>query len=139
MATRFPSDEWFEELKERLNDDETYAEQAAGWGTDFDGDFIFTIDPADGLEETVHYYIGLYDGECTEVYEVDNPAAADYGYQMSGDYNAWQKLAEDELGAIEGIMSGAFELDGSMNTLLKYQDAATTLVGTCGDIDTEYV
>lgn len=139
MAKQFPSDEWFDELKDRLNSNETYAQQAEGWGTDFDGDFIFTIEPGNGLNEVVHYYIGLYDGECTEVYEVENPAAEDNGFEMSGDYSSWQQLVRGELGAIEGIMSGDFELDGSMNDLLKYQDAATTFVGTCSEIDTEFV
>ena len=48
-------------------------------------------------------------------------------------------LVQGELGAIEGIMSGEFELQGSMNTLLKYQNAATTFVGTCSEIDTKFV
>lgn len=139
MAKQFPGDEWFDELKDRLNDNETYSEEASGWGTDFDGDFIFTIKPGDGLHESVHYYIGLHDGDCTEVYEVSNPAAEDNGFQMSGEYSSWKQLVRGELGAIEGIMSGDFELDGSMNTLLKYQDAATTFVGTCSEIDTEFV
>ena len=139
MTELFPSQEWFEELKDRLNSNDEYAEQAEGWGTDFNGDFIFTIQPAGSLEETVQYYIGLHDGECTEVYEVDDPASEDNGFNMVGDYDAWQMLAQGELGAIEGIMSGDFELQGSMNTLLKYQNAATTFVGTCSEIDTKFV
>lgn len=139
MAKTFPSDEWFDELKDRLNSNETYAEQAEGWGLDFDGDFVFTIQPADELGETVQYFIGLLDGECTEVYRIDDPASEDFGFEMIGDYASWKRLVRGELGAIEGIMSGDFELDGSMNTLLKYQDAATTFVGTCSEIDTEFV
>lgn len=138
MAKPFPSDQWFGELEDRLNSNETYSEQATGWGTDFDGDFIFTIEAGDGLSESVHYYIGLHDGECTETYEVSNPAGEGNGFEMSGDYASWKELVRGELGAIEGIMSGDFELDGSMNTLLKYQDAATTFVGTCSEIDTEF-
>lgn len=139
MAKQFPSDEWFEELKRRLNDNDTYSEQAEGWGVDFDGDFIFTVQPGDGLNETVQYFIGLHDGDCTEVYEVDDPTEEKNGFNLIGDYSSWQDLARGELGAIEGIMSGDFELEGSMNTLLKYQDAATTFVGTCSEIETEFV
>lgn len=43
------------------------------------------------------------------------------------------------MGAIEGIMSGQFELDGDLNTLMQYQDAATTLVEHCAEIDTDVV
>lgn len=43
------------------------------------------------------------------------------------------------MGAIEGIMSGQFELDGDLNTLMQYQDAATTLVEHFTKIDTDVV
>lgn len=139
MAETFPSIDWFEELKERLNDNETYAEQAAGYGVDFDGDYVFTIEAGDGLTETVHYYVGLEDGECTGVREVDSPDAVDTGFQLSGEYDSWKSVVRGEMGAVEGIMGGDLELDGDMNTLLKYQDAATTFVDTCSEIETEFV
>lgn len=139
MAETFPGIDWFEELKERLNDNETYAEQAAGYGVDFDGDYVFTIEAGDGLTETVHYYVGLEDGACTGVREVDSPDAVDTGFQLSGEYPSWKSVVRGEMGAVEGIMGGDLELDGDMNTLLKYQDAATTFVDTCSEIETEFV
>lgn len=139
MAKTFPSDEWFDELGDRLNANETYGEQAAGYGVDFNGDYIFTIEAGDGLPETHHYFIGLEDGDCTGTRPIDNPAEADNGFELSGPYGNWKELVRGEMGAIEGIMGGDFELDGSMNTLLKYQDAATTFVETCSEIDTEFV
>jgi putative sterol carrier protein len=139
MATKFPSDEWFDELEDRLNANETYSEQAAGWGVDFDGDFMFTIEAGDGLPETHHYFIGLEDGDCTGTRPIGNPAEVDNGFELSGSYGNWQNLVRGEMGAIEGIMGGDFELDGSMNTLLKYQDAATTFVESCSEIETEFV
>jgi putative sterol carrier protein len=139
MATQFPSDEWFEELADRLNANETYGEQAEGYGVDFNGDYIFTVEAGDGLAETYHYFIGLEDGDCTGTRRIDNPAEVDSGFELSSSYGNWQNLVRGEMGAIEGIMGGEFELDGSMNTLLKYQDAATTFVETCSEIETEFV
>jgi putative sterol carrier protein len=139
MAKTFPSDDWFGELEDRLNANETYKEQAEGYGVDFNGDFIFTIEAGDGLTETHHYFIGLEDGDCTGTRPIDNPADADDGFQLSGPYGNWKNLVNGEMGAIEGIMGGDFELDGDMNTLLKYQNAATTFVETCSEIDTEFV
>lgn len=139
MAKTFPSQTWFEELQDRLNSNETYNQEASGYGVDFNGDYLFTIEAGDGLTQTAHYFIGLEDGECTEVYEVDNPNEAGHGFQLSGSYGNWKRLVRGETGAIEGIMSGDFELGGSMNTLLKYQNAATTFVETCSEIDTEFV
>jgi putative sterol carrier protein len=139
MDTEFPTVEWFEELQTRLNEDDTYGEQAAGYGVDFNGDYLFTIDPDDGLSERHHYYVGLEDGDCTEVYAVDSPAEADTGFELSGDYSSWKELVRGRMGAIEGIMSGEFELDGDMNTLMQYQDAAATLVEHCAEIESDFV
>lgn len=139
MAKTFPGIDWFEELEQRLNDNETYGDQAAGYGVDFDGDYIFTIEAGDGLSETVHYYVGLEDGNCTGVEAVESPDAVDTGFQLSGGYASWKAVVRGEMGAVEGIMGGDLELDGDMNTLLKYQDAATTFVDTCSEIETEFV
>jgi putative sterol carrier protein len=139
MTKTFPSDEWFDELEDRLNESETYGEEAEGWGVDFDGDFIFSIGAGDGLTESQHYYIGLEDGDCTGTRPVDNPAEVANGFELSGAYADWKSLVRGEMGAIEGIMGGDFELDGDMNTLLSYQNAATTFVETCSEIETEFV
>lgn len=138
MAIRFPSDEWFEELKTRLNENEEYERQAEGWGVDFNGDYILTIQAGNGLDETVQYFVGLKDGKCTEVHRVEDPAEEDNGFELIGSYDTWKRLVRGDLGAIEGLMSGDFEMEGSMNTLLKYQDAATTFVEQCDEIDTEF-
>lgn len=138
-ALTFPSEGWFEELQDRLNNNQTYNKQASGYGVDFNGDYVFTIEAGDGLDTTYHCFIGLEDGKCTETREVNSPSDVENGFQLTGPYGNWKMLVRGEMGAIEGIMGGDFELDGSMNTLLKYQDAATTFVETCSDIDTEFV
>lgn len=138
MPTEFPGDEWFAELRDRLNDNDTYGEQAAGYGVDWNGDYVFTIEAGDGLEETVHYFVGLEDGDCTGVHEVDSLEDVDYGFELSGPYGNWQEVVRGEMGAIEGIMGGDFELDGDLNKLLEYQDAATTFVETCSEIETTF-
>lgn len=139
MSKTFPSQEWFEELKERANNNDTYNEQASGYGVDFNGDYVFTITANEGLEETVHYFIGLEDGKCTDVYEVDSVDEVDNGYELTGPYSSWKKLVTGEMEVVKGVMSGSFELNGSMNTLIKYQDAAETFFNICPEIDTEFV
>lgn len=51
MTDWFPSEEWLESYRARLDDDETYAAESEGWGTDFDGDFLFVLEHLP-LEET---------------------------------------------------------------------------------------
>lgn len=139
MATTFPSETWMEELKRELNEDEAYEEAASGWGLDFDGDFVFHIQPDEGLEEARFFYVGLEDGRCTGVREVEGVDEADAGFVYRGPYSKWKRAIRGEIGPIEGLMSGHFELDGDMQTLLQYSDAATRFVETSSRIDTDFV
>ncbi|MFB6282337.1 MAG: SCP2 sterol-binding domain-containing protein [Halobacteria archaeon] len=149
MAVEFPSDEWIEAWKDKLNDNEEYREKAQDWGLDFNGDFLFTIEPDnEALKEEfedrvsdkgdIHYYVGLEAGECTEVYPVQNPSDEEYGFEIVGPFSNWEALTRGEIGAIDGLMSGKFELNGNMQQVMQYSDAAVNMVETASDIETEY-
>lgn len=43
MTNWFPSREWLEAYRDRLNENETYETQSEGWGVDFEGGFVFEI------------------------------------------------------------------------------------------------
>lgn len=98
-----------------------------------------SIESRTRLEETVHCLVGLEDGDCTGVHGVESLEDVEYGFELSGPYGNWQEVVRGEMGAIEGIMGGDFELDGDLNKLMEYQDAATTFVETYAEIETEFV
>jgi putative sterol carrier protein len=60
------------------------------------------------------------------------------GFVYRGDYSDWVKLNEGEIGAIDGMMSGVFELEGDMQKVLQYSDAAVVMTENAGSIDTDY-
>ena len=138
MAYEFPSEAWMEEYKNRLNESEEYGEQGAGWGVGFDGDFIFHIVADDRLPEDRYFYIALEDGKCTAVREVDDPSEVEHGFVMRGADSDWQKLNDGEMGAIDGMMSGVFDLEGDMQKVMQYSGAAVAMTETSASIDTEY-
>jgi len=138
MTFQFPSEAWMEEYKNRLNESEEYGEQGAGWGVGFNGDFIFHIVADDRLPEDRYFYIALEDGNCTAVKEVDDLEEVDYGFVMRGTYSDWQKLNNGEMGAIDGMMSGVFDLEGDMQKVMQYSGAAVTMTEISSSIDTEY-
>jgi putative sterol carrier protein len=138
MAFQYPSEEWMEEYRSRLNENETYAEKGAGWGVDFNGDFIFHLQADGDLPEDRYFFVGLEDGKCTEVREIDDPESVDYGFIMRGAYGDWKKLNEGEMGAIDGMMSGRFDLEGDMQKVMQYSEAAVAMTETSTTIDTEY-
>ena len=95
--TYFPSQGWFDEYREPINDDNAYAEAAADWGVDFDGDFVFEMRemPVDDLEAAAmpdglaaepdryvseedgdhvgYALLGLEGGECTDARLLEDP------------------------------------------------------------------
>lgn len=138
MATPFPSDEWIREWRAQLNENEEYAEKARGWGVGFDGDFIFHVGADDRLPEDHYFYIALEDGECTEAREIDHPDEVDVGFVYRGDYSDWVALNTGDVGPIDGMMSGVFDIDGDMQKVLQYSEAAVAMTETGRQIDTDY-
>lgn len=53
MTEWFPSSEWLETYRARLNENGTYDAASEGWGVDFDGDFVFEISELPVAETTI--------------------------------------------------------------------------------------
>lgn len=159
----FPSQAWFAAYENRINDDPEYEQTSQGWGVDFDGDFIFEMtempieamnvdampdylrDEMDTyLHETdadgyVGYaYLGLEDGRCTDAYLVEDANEVDTGFHLTAPTEKWKSLLKQEQGIIDGLMSGDFDLDGDMQKVLQYSDAAVRLTDLAGSIGAEY-
>jgi putative sterol carrier protein len=138
MAIQFPSEEWIVEWREQLNDNDEYAEKGQGWGVGFNGDFVFHIRADDRLPEDRYFFIALDDGTCTEAREIDSPDEVDAGFVYRGDYGDWVALNQGDIGPIDGMMSGVFDIEGDMQKVLQYSEAAVAMSETGQRIDTEY-
>ena len=63
MAAIFPSEEWLQGLKTKLNSDARYNEIAKNW----EGDLFFFIEPEGNLKEKLTFYLDLWHGTCRKV------------------------------------------------------------------------
>ena len=141
MAHRFPADgdAWITEYGELLDDNDDYDAASEGWGVGFDGDFLFVVEPDGTYDgEAVYFFLGLEDGDCTAAYEVSDPDNEEYGFVFRGPYTNWRRLFEGELGPVDGMMSGEFEIEGDMQKVLQYSEAAVEMTETGRGIDTEF-
>lgn len=141
MAYTLPTeaDEWIEEWRDQLNDSAAYSEAGAGWGIGFNGDFLFEIRPDDQYDgDPISLFVGLEDGECTEAYRTTDPEGEDWGFAFRGDYGDWKRLIRGEVGAVEGMMDGEFDLDGDMQKVLQYSEAAVVMTDNGANVDTEF-
>lgn len=156
----FPSQAWFDEYERRINEDEKYADLASDWGVGFNGDILFEMtdmpvdeidldalpdDLRDELEAYVlpgdegYSILGLEGGECTGADFLESREAADEGFVMSAEYDVWKELVTGKIGAIDGMMSGKFELEGDMQKILSHSDSAARLTELSSSIDAAFV
>jgi putative sterol carrier protein len=131
-------DEWITAWKDHLDGDPTYAEAGKGWGVDFEGSFLFEVTASGPLEEPLYLYADPHDGEVREARHVTDPDEVDYGFRYVGDYDAWKGLIQGEVGAMDGLMSGTFDLEGDMQTVMQYSEAAMAMTGAAAEVDTEF-
>ena len=141
MAIAFPGepDAWIESWAANLNESDEYAEAGEGWGIGFNGDFLFAIEPDDVYDgEPVYTFVALEDGECLDAYATDDPDSEDWGFAYRGGYSHWKALIEGDLDPIEGLMDGKFELDGDMQKVMQYSQAAVVMTENAAAVDTEF-
>jgi putative sterol carrier protein len=130
--TRFPSNEWINQLKEALNKNRTYADVAKDW----EGDFLFIITPDEQWSEEVILYIDLWHGKCREAFIADKNQKA--AFILKAPYSNWKKVIKKELDPIRGLIRGMLLLEGDSKIILDQTKAAQELVNTASQIQTEF-
>ncbi|MFO8035083.1 MAG: SCP2 sterol-binding domain-containing protein [Anaerolineales bacterium] len=134
MAYKFPSDAWIKELKDRLNQSESYKRSAKDW----EGDFIFVIEPDEDYDQEAYFFLGLYHGESTgaEMLEDENQREAEF--VIRAPYRIWRKVIDGELDPIQGMMTKRLKLQGNIMKVMRYPKAAQEIVSSCAEIPTEW-
>jgi len=131
------SEEWIGRWRQRLNDNDAYAEAAEGWGVGFDGDFCFEMLPDETYDgEPIRFRVELEDGRCPAVEEVDDDP--DCGFALRAPYGAWKPLIRGDVDVLGAVMGGDFEVEGSKMKLLSYREAAAELGETAAGVETEF-
>lgn len=92
-----------------------------------------------GDDDTVYTWIDLHDGGCRGTDIIDGPDDREHGFVISGAYEDWKGLVTGDGDVINLIMSGEMEIEGDMQKLLQYAEAATDMVDTAGDIDSKFI
>jgi putative sterol carrier protein len=99
------------------------------------------MDQLEGLvsdEGHVYAHLSLERGRCTEVRTLENRDDSDAAFVLYGGYDNWKNLVEGE-DPIQLVMSGKLELEGDMNRVMEYAQAAQRLAGVASETDTEYL
>lgn len=133
MSLKFPSDDWIKELSRQLNESQAYEKSASNW----EGDFIFVVDPAPG--EKAHYlYLDLYHGKSPGAGELEDMEGKEAAYIISAPLATWRKVIEGKLDPIQGMMTRQLKLKGDMMQVMRYPKAAKEIVSCCALVPTDF-
>ncbi|HEY73723.1 MAG TPA: sterol carrier protein [Thermoflexia bacterium] len=134
MALKFPSDEWIKELSTKLNESEDYERSAKDW----EGDFIFVVEPDEAYSETAYLFLGLYHGKSPDAAMVESKVEREAEFALSAPFTNWRKVIEGELEPIQGMMTRKLKLAGNMMKIMRYPKAAKEIVNCCALVPTDF-
>jgi putative sterol carrier protein len=127
MSIPFPSDAWVKALMAEINRSPAYAEAAKNW----EGDFVFLVEPVDGQSQPVRLYMDLWHGQCREAAELADESAKTPAYRLSAPLAVWKKVLLKQLFPLQGLMTGQLKLQGNLPMVMKNVWAAQELVACC--------
>ena len=131
---KFASDEWIKELGNQLNLSEAYERSARDW----EGDFIFVIEPDEASPETIYVFLGLYHGKCTDAARVTSEDERPAEFVIRAPFSAWRQVVEGKLDPIQGMMTRRLRLQGNMMKIIRYPKAAQEIIACCSRVPTEF-
>ena len=134
MMYKFPSDEWIKELSSLLNQSESYLRSAKDW----EGDFIFVVEPDEAYDEKAFFYLQLFHGKSPGAALLDEDELPETEYTINAPYSTWKKVIDGVLDPIQGMMTGQLKLDGDLMKIMRYPKAAQEIVSCCADVPTEW-
>ena len=127
MPVQFLTDEWTEQLQERLNADDAFKQAAASAKATIQN----VINTADGPKR---YWMKIEAGTV----EMGPGDAEAPDATIEQDYDTAVALAKNELNAVTAFMTGKIRINGSMMLLMQLQGALSELAKVMQDIDVDY-
>ncbi len=134
MKYKFPSDDWIKKLQEMLNSSESYQRSAKDW----EGDFMFTVEPDDAYDQTTYLHLELYHGKSPGAALVEENQLPETESSLNAPFSTWRRVIEGKLDPIQGMMTRQLKLKGDLMKIMRYPKAAQEIVSCCADVPTEW-
>lgn len=134
MAFTFPSGAWIEELSRRLNESESYERSAKDW----EGDFLFVVEPDEDYDDTAYLFLGLHHGKSTGAARVASEDEREVEFRIRAPYGVWRRVIEGDLDPIRGMMTRRLKLSGNLMKVMRYPKAAQEIVSCCAEVPTDW-
>ena len=133
MSSIFPSLEWLEDLKEKLNTDEKYARVAKNW----EGDMLCQLDADDTLKESMLLYIDLWHGKCREVAMWDEIGDKKPAFIMKASYGNFLRVLRGDLDPMQAMLTRKLGVKGNMAVMMRNVPTVLDFVRCAGEVTDE--
>lgn len=127
MPVEFLSQEWADELEQRLNEDAAFRQASASAQATIQN----VINTTDGPKR---YWMRIEAGSV----EMGAGDAENADATIEQDYETAVALAKSELNAVTAFMTGKIRINGSMMLLMQLQGALSELAKVMQEIDVDY-
>jgi putative sterol carrier protein len=132
---KFPSPEWMQEIKEKLNTDEQYASIAQKW----EGNMRIVIEPDDKLKEPLWLYFDLWHGKCREAYFEDQSSTINPAFILKTSYGNIVKILSGEVGVMQALMTRMLGLRGNMVVMMRNVPTVLDFVRCCKEVTQSWI
>jgi putative sterol carrier protein len=135
MTYLFPSKEWLQAFKDKLNTDKDYARIARKW----EGDFVFQIDADGPLKETWYFYLDLWHGTCREAFIAGEEQLKDLdpAYTLIAPYGNFIRVLAGTLDPMQAMITRKLKVKGSMAYMMRNVPTVMDFVRCAKEIDSE--
>lgn len=134
MSAQFPSSEWLQGLKEKLNSDEKYAKVANKW----EGDLIFIIQPEGNLKEQLTFYLDLWHGTCRAIdYNPDPQKYTDAVFTLTANYDNITAILTGKLDPMTAMMTNKLKVKGSLGYMMRNVPTVLDFVRCAREVTSE--
>lgn len=135
MSAIFPSLEWLENLKDKLNNDEDYARIAKKW----EGDMVCQLEPDDRLKEPAFLYIDLWHGKCRGVAMWDEIGEKKPAFILKASYGNFLRVLRGDLDPMQAMLTRKLGVKGNMAVLMRNVPTVLDFVRCAGEITDEAI
>lgn len=131
----FPSAEWMQAIKEKLNTDDHYAHVAKNW----EGDLRIILEPDKSIQQEIWIYFDLWHGKCKDAFIEETSSSINPAFVLRGSYSNIIKILSGEVGVIQALMTRILGVHGSLAYLMRNVPTVLDFVRCCQEVTHSWI
>ena len=138
MTYQFPSPEWLQALKEKLNTDKKYAQIASKW----EGEIVFFIEPGGPVKDSMIFFTDLWHGECRDAFMIENEEQLKElspAFILTSPYQTFVRILKGQLDPMQAMITRKLKVQGSMGYMMRNVPTVLEFVRCAKEIETAFI